>query len=186
MLSNAQKILIKAKKILAENAGKDGNYYTHKEFVRMAGRTAWEGVIVGLNECLKIEEKSGLKAYQKILAQNPYFLEIFNNANDTLCKTLGSDGNLNVMIVDEGLIMARELINWTDKLSRGYNIKDNVFEVPEKISAIIEEQYNDPILYEEGFFESREDEVRMQEKARILIEQFEREIKEKRQKSDNF
>jgi hypothetical protein len=175
MLSNAQKILIKAKRILAENAGRDGNYYTDKKYVSMAGRTAWQGVIVGLNECLKIQEKSGLKVYQKILSQNPYFLEIFNNAYDTLCNALGNDGNLNVIIVDEGLKMARELINWTDKLSRGYNIKDNIFEVPEKISAIIEEQYNDPILYEEGFFESREDEVRMQEKAGVLIEQFKKE-----------
>lgn len=179
MLSNAQKILIKAKRILAENAGKDGNFYTDKKQVRMAGRTAWQGVIVGLNECLKIQEKSGLKVYQKILSQNPYFLEIFNNAYDTLCNALGSDGNLNVVIVDAGIREARELINWTDKLSRGYNIKDDVFEVPEKMSAIIEEQYNDPILYEEGFFESREDEVRMQEIARKLIEQFERERAER-------
>ena len=117
----------------------------------MAGRTAWQGVIVGLNECLKIQEKSALKVYQKILTQNPYFLQLFNNAYDTLWETLGSDGNLDIMIINEGIRQAKELINWTDKLSRGYNIKDNVFEVPEKISAIIEEQYNDPILYEEGF-----------------------------------
>ena len=50
------------------------------------------------------------------------------------------------------------------------------------MSAIIEEQYNDPILYEEGFFESREDEVRMQEIARKLIEQFEKEIAERASK----
>ena len=133
MLSNAQKILIKAKRILAENAGKDGNYYTEKKYVRIAGKTAWEGVIVGLNVCLKIEGKSELKAYQKILVQNPYFLEIFNNAYDTLFNALGIDGNLNAMIVDEGLKMAKELINWTDRLSRGYSIKDDVFEVPEKV-----------------------------------------------------
>ena len=166
MLSNAQKILIKAKRILAENAGKDGNYYTDKKYVRMAGRTAWQGVIVGLNECLKIQEKSELKVYQRILSQNPYFLEMFNSAYDTLWNALGSDGNLNVVIVDARIKEARKLIDWSDKLSRGYNIKDNVFEVPEKISAIIEEQYNDPILYEEGFFESREDEIRMQEAER--------------------
>ena len=132
MLSNAQKILIKATRILSENAGKDGEYYTDRKYVRMAGRTAWQAVIVGLNECLKIEEKSELNAYQKILAQNPYFLEVFNNAYDTLCNALGIDGNLNVVIVDEGLKRARELINWTDKLSRGYSIKDDIFEVPEK------------------------------------------------------
>ena len=182
MLSNAQKILIKAKRILAENAGKDGNFYTDKKQVRMAGRTAWQGVIVGLNECLKIQEKSALKVYQKILTQNPYFLQLFNSAYDALCETLGSDGNLDIMIVDEGIRQAKDLINWTDKLSRGYSIKDNVFEVPEKMSAIIEEQYNDPILYEESFFESREDEVRMQEIARKLIEQFEKEIAERASK----
>ena len=150
--------------------------------VRIAGRTAWQGVIVGLNECLKIQEKSALKVYQKILSQNPYFLEMFNSAYDTLWNALESDGNLNIVIVDEGIRQAKDLINWTDKLSRGYNIKDDICEVPEKISAIIEEQYNDPILYEEGFFESREDEVRMQEIARKLIEQFEKEIAERKPK----
>lgn len=175
MLSNAQKILIKAKKILAKNAGREGNYYTDKRYVRMAGRTAWQGVIVGLNECLKIQEKSEVKVYQKVLSQNPYFLERFNNAYDTLCNTLGSDGNLNVVIVDEGMRQAKELINWSDKLSRGYDIKDNIFEVPEKMSAVIEEQYNDPILYEEGFFESWEDEVRLQQKVDIMIKQLQEE-----------
>jgi hypothetical protein len=182
MLSNAQKILIKARSILAEKAGKDGNYYTDKKYVRMAGRTAWQGVIVGLNECLKIQEKSELKVYQKILAQNPYFLEIFNNACDTLCKSLGGDGNLNVVIVDAGLKRAKALIDWSDKLSRGYSIKDDVFEVPEKMSAVIEEQYNDPILYEEGFFESREDEVRLQQKVDRMIKEFDKEIAEKTHK----
>ncbi|MEA5459856.1 DUF5618 family protein [Arcicella sp. LKC2W] len=175
MFSNAQKILIKAKKILAENTRREGNYYTDKRYVRMAGRTAWQGVIVGLNECLKIQEKSELKVYQKVLLQNPYFLERFNNAYDTLCNTLGSDGNLNVVIVDEGMRQAKELINWSDKLSRGYDIKDNIFEVPEKMSAVIEEQYNDPILYEEGFFESWEDEVRLQQKVDIMIKQLQEE-----------
>jgi Domain of unknown function (DUF5618) len=118
MLSNAQKILIKARSILAEKAGKDGDYYTDKKYVRMAGRTAWQGVIIGLNECLKIQEKSELKVYQKILAQNPYYLEIFNNAYDTLCKALGGDGNLNIMIVDAGLKRAKQLIDWSDKLNR--------------------------------------------------------------------
>ena len=182
MLSNAQKILIKAKRILAENAGRDGNFYNNKKYVRMAGKTAWEGVMIGLSECLKIQDKSNLKVYQKILAQNPYYLKLFDNAYETLCWTLGGDGNLDVVIIEEGIRIARELINWSDKLSRGYDIKDNVFEVPEKISAIIEEQYNDPILYEEGFFERREDEVIMQEIARKLIEQFEKEIAERASK----
>ena len=131
MLSNAQKILIKAKRILAENAGKDGNYYTDKKQVRMARRTAWQGVIVGLNECLKIQEKSALKVCQKILTQNPYFLQLFNSAYDALRETLGNDGNLNVVIIDEGIRQAKHLIDWSDKLSRGYSIKDNVFEVEE-------------------------------------------------------
>ena len=110
------------------------------------------------------------------------YLEIFNNTCDTLCKSLGSDGNLNVVIVDAGLKRAKQLIDWSDKLSRGYNIKDNVFEVPEKMSAVIEEQYNDPILYVEGFFESREDEVRLQQKVDRIIKEFDKEIAEKTHK----
>ncbi len=84
MLSNAQKILIKAKRILAENAGRDGNFYNNKKYVRMAGKTAWEGVMIGLSEGLKIEKESRLKVYQRILTQSPFYLNLFNNAYETL------------------------------------------------------------------------------------------------------
>jgi hypothetical protein len=50
------------------------------------------------------------------------------------------------------------------------------------MSALIEEQYNDPILYEEGFFESREDEVRLQQKVDRMIKEFDKEIAEKTHK----
>ncbi len=186
MLSNAQKILIKAKKILAENAGRDGNFYNNKKYVKIAGKTAWEGVMIGLGEGLKIQEKSDLKVYQKILAQNPYYLKLFDNSYETLCWTLGGDGNLDIVIVEEGIRVARELINWSDKLSRGYDIKDNVHEVSEKMSALIEEQYNDPILYEEGFFESREDEVRLQQKVDGMIIALDKENAKMLEKSDNI
>jgi hypothetical protein len=182
MLSNAQKILIKAKRVLAENAGRDGNFYNNKKYVRMAGKTAWEGVVVGLSESLKIQKESGLKVYQKILAQNPYYLKLFDNAYETLCWTLGGDGNLDVVIIEEGIRVARELINWSDKLSRGYDIKDNVHEVSEKMSALIEEQYNDPILYEEGFFVSWEDKVRLQQKVDGMITALDEENAKKAQK----
>ena len=186
MLSNAQKILIKAKRILAENAGRDGNFYNNKKYVRMAGKTAWEGVMIGLSECLKIQDKSNLKVYQKILAQNPYYLKLFDKAYETLCWTLGGDGNFDVAIVEEGIRVARELINWSDKLSRGYDIKNNVHEVSEKMSALIEEQYNDPILYEEGFFESWEDEVRLQQKVDGMIIALDEEDVKRLRKSDNI
>ena len=171
---------------MAEKAGQDGDYYTDKKYVRLAGRTAWQGVIVGLSESLKIPKESELKDYQKILEQNPYFLEIFNNAIDTLCRTLGTDGNLNVVIVEQGIKKARELINWSDKLSRGYNIKDDVFKVPKKLSALIEEQYNDPILYEEGFFKSKRDEIRIQKKVDRMIKVFDKENDRSVKKSDDL
>lgn len=40
MFSKAQKKLIKAKTIFAEKAGKYGDYYTDKKYIRLAGRTA--------------------------------------------------------------------------------------------------------------------------------------------------
>ncbi len=98
---------------------------------------------------------------------------------------MGGDGKLDVVIVEEGIKVARELINWSDKLRRGYDIKDNVHEVYEKMSAFIEEQYNDPILYE-GFFESREDKARLQQKVDEIIIALDRENAKRLEKSDNI
>lgn len=94
---------------MAEKAGKGGDYCADKNMY--AWQEEQHGMIVGLSESLKIPKESELKDYQKILEQNPYFLEIFNNAIDTLCRTLGTDGNLNVVIVKQGIKKARELIN---------------------------------------------------------------------------
>ena len=38
--------------------------------------------------------------------------KVFGNAYDTLSKCLIEDGNLNIIIVEEGLREAQELIDW--------------------------------------------------------------------------
>jgi len=42
----AERYLQNAREILSEKAGKDGDYYSDRKYVKMAGHTAWCGVLL--------------------------------------------------------------------------------------------------------------------------------------------
>ena len=62
-IQEAERYLKKARAILSEKAGKDGGYYTDRKYVRMAGHTAWMGVLIALDAALQV--KAGLKKGQR-------------------------------------------------------------------------------------------------------------------------
>ena len=118
-IQEAERYLDNARDILSKNAGKDGNFYTDKKHVKMAGHTAWCGVIVALDAALHIQEKlkkgqrPDIKDYQDAVSKRDKKMpRILMNAYDTLHKTLGYDGNLNYVVVQSGLEEAQELIEW--------------------------------------------------------------------------
>jgi hypothetical protein len=123
-ITEARRYIANARELLSTKAGKSGKFYEDKKYVRMAGNTAWSGVLealdgtFGVRESLKKNQRPDVKDYQQTIGgKNQTMLRLFNNAYDTLHKTLGYDGNLSVTIVQEGLDEANQLIDWCERVS---------------------------------------------------------------------
>ena len=121
-IHEAGRYIWNARQLLSEKAGKDGEYYTDRKYVKMAGHTAWCGVLVVLDATLKVREglKKGqrpdIKDYQEAIAKaDKKMPRILMNSYDTLYKILGYDGNLRFKIVQDGLDEAQEIIDWASK-----------------------------------------------------------------------
>jgi hypothetical protein len=121
-IREAERYIANAKQLLSEKAGKDGKYYTDKKYVKMAGHTAWCGVLLALDATLKIKEglKKGqrpdIKDYQEAVGKaDKKMPRALMNSYETLHKVLGYDGNLNYTIVQSGLEDAQDIIRWAGK-----------------------------------------------------------------------
>jgi hypothetical protein len=121
-IREAERYLQNARQILSEKAGKDGNYYSDKKYVKIAGHTAWCGVLLALDAALGV--KAGLKRrqqpefkdYQEAISKiDGKMNRPLLNSYETLHKVLGYDGNLNCTIVQTGLQEAQYIIQWADK-----------------------------------------------------------------------
>ncbi|MDR2691941.1 MAG: DUF5618 family protein [Dysgonamonadaceae bacterium] len=121
-IREAERYLQNARQILSEKAGKDDDYYNDSKYVKMAGHTAWCGILVALDAALGV--RSGLKKnrrpefkdYQEAISRiDKKMPRILLNSYDTLHKTLGYDGNLNYTIVQSGLKEAQNIIDWAAK-----------------------------------------------------------------------
>ena len=126
----AERYMQNARQILSEKAGKDGAYYSDRKYVKIAGHTAWCGILVALDGVFGI--KAGLRSKQRPEFKD--YQEAVNkidnkmnrpllNSYETLHKVLGYDGNLNYNIVQSGLEEAQYIIDWAKK--RYQNLKSN-------------------------------------------------------------
>lgn len=114
----AERYLQNARQILTEKAGKEGNYYKDGKYVKMAGHTAWCGVLLALdvNGGMKKGSRPDIKDYQQAVSNiDKKMTCMLTNSCDTLHKTLGYDGNLSYHIVQYGLKEAQDIISWADK-----------------------------------------------------------------------
>jgi hypothetical protein len=121
-IREAERYLQNAREILSEKAGKDGEYYSDSKYVKMAGCTAWSGVLVALDAVLSVRES--LKKNQRP-EFNDYLAAISQidrkmtrpllAAYDSLHKTMGYDGNLNYTMVQTSLTQAKMILEWADK-----------------------------------------------------------------------
>ena len=121
-IREAERYLQNAKQILSEKAEKDGKYYNDRKYVKMAGNTAWNGVLLALDSVLPV--RSNMKK-----GQRPEFNDYMNaickvdnkmsrpllGTYESLHKTLGYDGNPNYKIVQESLSQAKIMIDWAEK-----------------------------------------------------------------------
>ena len=118
----AERYLQNARTLLSEKAGKNGNYYTDRKYVKMAGHTAWCGILIALDAVLGVKPrlKRGQQVefndYQESISKmDKKMPRVLLNSYDTLHKTMGYDGNLNYTIVQSGLKEAQNIIDWAGK-----------------------------------------------------------------------
>ncbi|GHT63186.1 hypothetical protein AGMMS50239_18610 [Bacteroidia bacterium] len=121
-IREAERYLDNAKTILSEKAGKEGKYYSDKKYVRMAGHTAWCGVLTALDAALGIKQKlkrgqrTDFQDYQEAVSKmDKKMNRPLLNTYETLHLTLGYDGNLNYNVVQSGLKEAQHIIDWAGK-----------------------------------------------------------------------
>ena len=121
-IQEAERYLQNARQLLSEKAGKDGDYYTDRKYVKLAGHSAWCGVLVALDAALKIKEsmKKGqrpdIQDYQEALGKvDKKMPRVLMGSYDTLHKSLGYDGNLNYKVAQLGLKEAQSIISWANR-----------------------------------------------------------------------
>ncbi|MDR1545031.1 MAG: DUF5618 family protein [Prevotellaceae bacterium] len=121
-IKEAERYLLNAKQILSEKAEKDGDYYNDRKYVKMAGNTAWNGVLVALDAVLDVRKnlKKGqridIKDYQEAISKKDKKMSrALIGAYDSLHKSLGYDGNLRFKIVQDSLEQGQVLVSWASK-----------------------------------------------------------------------
>ena len=121
-IREAERYLDNAKQILSEKAGKDGNYYQDSKYVRMAGNTAWNGVLIALDgvldvrKNLKSRQRPDIKDYQEAMAKkDSKMTKPFHEAYEILHLSLGYDGVTYRKVVQSGMDHAKMILAWAEK-----------------------------------------------------------------------
>lgn len=118
-ITEAKRYISNAKEILSEKAIKEDGYYKDRKYVKMAGHTAYSGVLVALDSVLGDKKKKTRKSvewYQKELAHiDKKILSYFLDAYDILHLSMSYDGVLNATVSKEGLEAAERIINWAEQ-----------------------------------------------------------------------
>ena len=121
-IDEARRYMDNARQILSEKAGKQGDLYTDPKYIKMAGHTAWVGVLIALDNALLITDnlKKGQRAdiNDYLSAASKINRSLNNqiiNAYDLLHKALGYDGVRNYGVVQKGLKSGEFIIDWCEK-----------------------------------------------------------------------
>ncbi len=113
-IKEANRYLANAKEILVEKAGRENGSYVDKKYVRMAGHTAYMGVLQALDQLIpnvKKGKRKSVEYYQRTLATHgKKLLSEFNELYNVLHLYISYDGVLNAKIVNAGMAMAKEFI----------------------------------------------------------------------------
>jgi len=121
-IREAERYLQNAKQLLSEKAEKDGDYYNDSKYVRMAGNTAWNGVLIALDAVLNVRsnlkkgQRVDFKDYQSAIAKKDIKMpRVLYNAYNLLHLSLGYDGVTSYKVVQDSLEQAKMILAWADK-----------------------------------------------------------------------
>ena len=121
-IRESERYLENARRILSEKAEKDGDFYNDRKYVKIAGDTAWKGVLVALDAVLHVRanmkkgQRPEFKYYQEAIAKRDSKMTCpLQGAYDSLHKTMGYDGNQSYKIVQNSMELGRNIVAWADK-----------------------------------------------------------------------
>lgn len=118
-ISEARRYLENAKTILSEKARKEDSHYLDKKYIKMAGHTAYSGVLVALDALLSDKKKKTRKSvewYQKeISSLDRKITTSFADVNEILHLSMSYDGILNAAVIAIGMQQAEKIINWSEQ-----------------------------------------------------------------------
>ena len=121
-IQEAERYLQNARTILSEKAEKEGEYYNDSKYVRMAGNTAWNGVLIALDAVLEVRkgmkkgQRPDFQDYETAMAKrDSKMTRTLLGAYESLHKSLGYDGNPNYVIVQESMKQAQYILDWCNK-----------------------------------------------------------------------
>lgn len=117
-IEEARRYVDNAKDLLRINGDFDAetHSYTDRKYVKMAGTTLWNGVLLILDAVFHVRKnkrtRPDISDYQQaIAARDRKLLALVNNAYDILHLHMGYDGVLDKDVCDRGFQIATEIIN---------------------------------------------------------------------------
>lgn len=116
-VNEARRYVNDAKELLRDKAGKDNGVYQDQKYVRLAGHSAYLGVLLALDKLLGVRsgKRKSVEWYQEQLRKTDRkLLDSFNSAYDTLHLAMGYDGNRSAGVSTDGITTAENIINWVE------------------------------------------------------------------------
>ena len=117
-IQEAKRYLANAREILSEKGQKEDGLYQDIKYVKMAGHTAYAGVLVALDELLgrKTKGRKDVEWYKQQLAKlDKKLLHSFVGVYDTLHLSMSYDGNPLASVASGGLDEAAKIIDWVER-----------------------------------------------------------------------
>ncbi|SKC16960.1 DUF5618 family protein [Dyadobacter psychrophilus] len=117
-ISEARRHIDNAKDFLSNNAKKQDGIYHDKKYVKIAGHTAYTGILLALNELLGEKNRKTPKSvewYQMELSKlDKSLLAKFTTAYQVLHIDMGYQGSKSAKLASVGLGEAEKIISWVE------------------------------------------------------------------------
>jgi hypothetical protein len=114
----AKRYVENARAILREKAIKEGDRYTDKKYVKLAGHAAYTGVLLALDGFFGAKKKGRKDVgwYEEQLASvDRKALSNFVSAYELLHLSMSYDGTSEAVVAQQGLKRADEIIQWVEQ-----------------------------------------------------------------------
>jgi hypothetical protein len=117
-INEARRHIDNAKDFLSNNAKKQDGMYQDKKYVKIAGHTAYTGILLALNEFLgekNMKTPKSVEWYQMELSKlDKTLLARFSTAYQLLHIDMGYQGVRSARIASVGLEEAEKIISWVE------------------------------------------------------------------------